>query len=106
MVEQLICNQLVGGSNPLIGSRKFFKEPLELCNAVNEMLAAESFYIVLDTTGWVKPELSPNRCGQVAKWSNATDCKSVGFGLRRFKSFPAHSEWLMVDHNQETESWK
>ena len=31
-------------------------------------------------------------CGQVAKWSNATDCKSVGFGLRRFKSFPAHEE--------------
>ena len=28
--------------------------------------------------------------GQVAKRSNATDCKSVGFGLRRFKSFPAH----------------
>ena len=29
--------------------------------------------------------------GQVAKRSNATDCKSVGSGLRRFESFPAHT---------------
>ena len=35
------------------------------------------------------------REGQVAKRSNATDCKSVGFGLRRFESFPAHSSiWI------------
>ncbi len=26
----------------------------------------------------------------VVEWSITTDCKSVGFGLRRFKSFPTH----------------
>jgi hypothetical protein len=31
-----------------------------------------------------------SNAGQVAKRSNATDCKSVGLGLRRFESFPAH----------------
>ena len=48
----------------------------------------------------MKPELSPNRCGQVAKWSNATDCKSVGFGLRRFKSFPAHMSVAQATRTQ------
>jgi hypothetical protein len=33
---------------------------------------------------------SVTRFGQVAKRSNATDCKSVGSCLRRFESFPAH----------------
>ena len=26
----------------------------------------------------------------VVEWSITTDCKSVGFGLRRFKSYPTH----------------
>ncbi len=26
----------------------------------------------------------------MVEWSITTDCKSVGFGLRRFESFPAH----------------
>jgi hypothetical protein len=34
--------------------------------------------------------------GQVAKWLNATDCKSVGSGLRRFESFPAHKRSMSV----------
>src|SRR5262249_55972984 len=31
--------------------------------------------------------------GGVPKRSTGTDCKSVGFGLRRFESFP-HHHWL------------
>ncbi len=53
LVEQLICNQPVGGSSPLIGS--------------------------------VLPEI-----GEVAKRSNAPDCKSGGRSLRRFESSPPH----------------
>lgn len=26
----------------------------------------------------------------IAKWSNASDCKSAGFGLRRFDSYSQH----------------
>ena len=29
-------------------------------------------------------------CASVVEWSITTDCKSVAFGLRRFKSCPAH----------------
>jgi hypothetical protein len=32
--------------------------------------------------------------GQVAKWLNASDCKSDGSCLRRFESFPAHRSVL------------
>ena len=42
--------------------------------------------------------------GQVAKWSNATDCKSVGSGLRRFKSFPAHRKVFQAGVTQLVES--
>ena len=38
--------------------------------------------------------------GQVAKWSNATDCKSVGSGLRRFDSSPAHDDCGLSIHNR------
>src|SRR3989304_1249133 len=30
------------------------------------------------------------RGGEVPKWSKGTDCKSVGFGLRRFEPSPPH----------------
>ncbi len=36
-------------------------------------------------------------CGQVAKRSNATDCKSVGSGLRRFESSPVHNRVWNLD---------
>ena len=62
LVEQLICNQQVAGSSPI----------------------ASSNVVALRGVGAV------DQSGQVAKRSNATDCKSVGFGLRRFKSSPAH----------------
>jgi hypothetical protein len=48
----------------------------------------------------------PEDTGQVAKRSNATDCKSVGSGLRRFDSSPAHVSIMNSDfiiHNWEPE---
>ena len=62
LVEQLICNQLVGGSSPFSGSKEVDDAPpVNMINA-----------------------------GQVAKWPTATDCKSVLFGVRWFESILAH----------------
>ena len=40
--------------------------------------------------------------GRIAEWLNATDCRSVGLGLRRFESFSFHqygqSEWPVRVH--------
>jgi hypothetical protein len=33
----------------------------------------------------------------VAEWSIASDCKSDDFGLRRFKSLPAHNKKLLLE---------
>jgi hypothetical protein len=63
LAEQLICNQQVAGSSP-IASSAYDEAPAEGCSSF----------------------------GQVAKRSNATDCKSVGLGLRRFESSPAHND--------------
>ena len=63
LVEQLICNQQVAGSSPIASSG-----------------------------GWSEREVLYMDVGQVAKRSNATDCKSVGSGLRRFDSSPAHND--------------
>ncbi len=62
LVEQLICNQQVAGSSP-IASSKFLR-----------------VYIFTDV--YVD--------GQVPEWLKGADCKSAGFGLRRFESFSVH----------------
>ena len=62
MVEQLICNQQVAGSIPIASSIELLSE-----------MFFEDF-------------------GEVPERSKGTDCKSVGFGLRRFKSFPLHQK--------------
>src|SRR6185312_1739647 len=67
LVEQLICNQLVGGSSPFSGSRGGGSPGRK--------------------RGAAAPEL---KNGQVAKWPTATDCKSVLFGVRWFESILAH----------------
>ena len=43
---------------------------------------------------------SGQRRGEIAKWSNASDCKSDGSGLRRFKSFSHHHAQIaqLVEH--------
>lgn len=32
-------------------------------------------------------EIVSNKRGEVPKWSNGLDCKSSGFGLRKFESY-------------------
>ena len=71
LVEQLICNQLVGGSSPFSGSGGGGTSPKDVrCVGVDA------------------PDVDKN--GQVAKWPTATDCKSVLFGVRWFESILAH----------------
>ena len=65
MVEQLICNQQAGGSNPFassIGKMSHLQRVTENCIR-----------------------------GEVAEWSKAADCKSAGASLRRFESCPPQS---------------
>ena len=61
LVEQLICNQQVGGSSPFASS------------AGPACQRARSF-----------------QDGQVAEWLKATDCKSVLSRVRRFEPCSAH----------------
>ena len=62
MVEQLICNQQAGGSNPFASS-------------TGKMSQLQGF--IYNFIG-----------GEVAERSKAADCKSAGASLRRFKSCP------------------
>lgn len=64
-VEQLICNQSVGGSSPLGGSFKL-----------------NYFY-------WIESQAGCD-FGEMAERSMAADCKSAGVRLRRFESFSPH----------------
>ena len=69
LVEQLICNQLVGGSTPFSGS-------------------AGRVVVSRDETFWSGRR--HDYIGQVVKWPTTTDCKSVLFGVRWFESILAH----------------
>jgi hypothetical protein len=42
----------------------------------------------------------------VVEWSITTDCKSVGFGLRRFESCPAHKYMEQEPHHSEVDTYK
>lgn len=46
-----------------------------------------SLFVIAGDTG---PKICEANFGQVPKWPNGTDCKSVVSRLRRFESFPAH----------------
>jgi hypothetical protein len=69
LVEQLICNQQVAGSSPITSS-KFLRVCIE---TVGSYICAFRSLV-----------------GQVPEWLKGADCKSAGFGLRRFESFPVH----------------
>ena len=81
-VEQLTCNQQVGGSNPFASST--FKVQDTRCR--------------IHDTGYKmrNPSRITHRAscivtrGEVAEWTKAADCKSAGESLRRFESFPPH----------------
>ena len=63
LVEQLICNQRVGGSSPFASSKK----TIQLCF------------------------LNTGRFGEMAEWLMAADCKSAApCELRRFESSSLH----------------
>ena len=81
MVEQLICNQQAGGSNPFASSTG---KMLQLQGVIYKLFG-----------------------GEVAERSKAADCKSAGASLRRFKSCPPQrtdkgnrSYWLFVTVNK------
>ena len=69
LVEQLICNQQVIGPSPIASSR----------------VTGEKYHSLREAES-----LLSRVAGQVAKRSNASDCKSDGSCLRRFESSPAH----------------
>ena len=73
-VEQLICNQPVAGSSPIASSREVLGFQLSRPNPRLET-AAESGSLL---------------GGEVPEWPKGTDCKSVGYRLRRFESSPLH----------------
>jgi hypothetical protein len=66
VVEQLICNQQAGGSNPFASSK----------GKMSQLQRVKHNYIR----------------GEVAEWSKAADCKSAGASLRRFESCPPHGK--------------
>ena len=68
LVEQLICNQQVGGSNPFAGS-----------------FSADGKIVRSSLQGKVTMR------GEMAEWLKAADCKSADECLRRFESFSPHA---------------
>jgi hypothetical protein len=75
LVEQLICNQQVIGSSPIASSSRNDRQVTPQSGVTN----------------------SSRVVGQVAKRSNASDCKSDGSCLRRFESSPAHGDSAGLD---------
>jgi hypothetical protein len=69
LVEQLICNQQVAGSSPIVSSN----------SALESMMCLR--------VGKMKAHVND---GGVPKRSTGADCKSAAFMLRRFESFPLH----------------
>ena len=92
VVEQLICNQQVGGSNPFASSAP------GIFRAVSRQGKKEDagFGPQLPWTYRFGPCRQRDLCwavrlrGEVPEWPKGTDCKSVGVRLRRFESFPPH----------------
>ena len=76
VVEQLTCNQQVGGSTPFASS--ILKMQDTGCRMRNSGEMEDTSCVVLNK-------------GEVAEWTKAADCKSAGASLRRFESFPPHS---------------
>ncbi len=94
VVEQLICNQQVGGSSPFASSTKKriidcgIKEILatEVTENMEKDYFNESF---INSVFSVAKKVSVS-VGEVAEWTKAADCKSAGASLRRFESCPPH----------------
>ena len=75
-VEQLICNQPVGGSNPFASSGRNASQWVRWSS---------------DTLHLANANESKTDIGEVPERPKGADCKSAGVGLRRFESSPPHS---------------
>jgi hypothetical protein len=80
VVEQLICNQQVGGSNPFASSFKMMHD-------AGYTMRDKNYYVGNLVSCIMYPALWH---GEVAEWTKAADCKSAGASLRRFESCPPH----------------
>ena len=101
LVEHLICNQRVGGSNPSASSAKIFrvrgKIPIDCGRQVPASRSKrKSVFCLCKLRGCTVPFLasiftSIPPCGRVGEWLKPADCKSAApCGLRRFESSPVH----------------
>jgi hypothetical protein len=113
VVEQLICNQQVGGSSPFASSAPEYSAWHRRWRLRGRRSATGRNWIRGRMRGWRHPEevdpgdescrdvvsavvrsrksiLAVSLRGEVPEWPKGTDCKSVGVRLRRFESFPPH----------------
>ena len=105
LVEHLICNQRVGGSNPSASSTRSGRgvRPSESRHDSMEGLVSlrTSSFCVFAPTAPEDNTVLPDwhvvgvdiLCGRVGEWLKPADCKSAApCGLRRFESFPVHQD--------------
>ena len=67
LVEQLICNHQVGGSNPFVGSR--------IAAAIGNWVLG----VGIEDLILIPNYQSLMQCGEVPEWPKGTGCKPVGF---------------------------
>ena len=82
VVEQLTCNQQVGGSNPFASST--LKVQDTRCRIHDTGYKLRNPSCIMHRASCIVTR------GEVAEWTKAADCKSAGESLRRFESFPPH----------------
>jgi hypothetical protein len=94
LVEHLICNQRVGGSNPSASSAKNFLSQGMIPVAFGKRVSASRSWQYCVSSFWLEHSgllvvIPP--CGRVGEWLKPADCKSAApCGLRRFESSPVH----------------
>ena len=97
LVEHLICNQRVGGSNPSASSAKIFRVrgrfPIDCGRQVpaSRRWCESVFWLgkLRGCSAAFSVYFPP--CGRVGEWLKPADCKSAApCGLRRFESSPVH----------------
>src|ERR1700687_6081578 len=94
LVEHLICNQRVGGSNPSASSaKKILNQGMIPVFSGRRVSASRSWRNCVSSFRWSTVAfyvvIAP--CGRVGEWLKPADCKSAApCGLRRFESSPSH----------------
>jgi hypothetical protein len=95
LVEQLICNQQVAGSSPITSSK--FYDRLDEVRVFGKVREEKKFLLETSESSLKLKQNQKNRFrkrfrknGQMPEWLKGADCKSAGFGLRRFESFSVH----------------